>query len=475
MDKDKKLLELICENERHIIEDILPFLKCINCYEYMLEPKCCMQCGKQICEICIQKTCKHVATISRHFKMILDTMIFRCKNVEQGCKEKIKYLDLKSHNKKCEYALIDIKSSKIFEKKSNNVYSLNNYLIKSDDESIKANNNFSLKCLKCKINFSEKEKFVSHLSVCYVKIEEDNMNSKEKLLKEFDENLKKNQELNLNNWKHNNLEWIENLKQSNKEFENNYNNLTEKTNGLVITISKYLSNGFLQCDKEYLELLEKEKNLTEKKNELQKNFEIKFKEYNDRHSVLETKIQKKIEDYKKDIIDLDNQKLVLCEELKKKGNFPIIAELSNSFNSDCSKCGNSEEKVKKLFCENCRKKFCENKCVNLCKGSICSQNGIIVCSTGSVACGLCRKFNYCDNCKKKCFYTNCTNKFCPECFKKNEHQARNPNINCKFFTCEVDNRCDCLMTSLFCNKCEKRMCSNCSSKHLNHFPFLENK
>ena len=129
MDKDKKLLELICENERHIIEDILPFLKCINCYEYMLEPKCCMQCGKQICEICIQKTCKHVATISRHFKMILDTMIFRCKNVEQGCKEKIKYLDLKSHNKKCEYALIDIKSSKIFEKKSNNVYSLNNYLI----------------------------------------------------------------------------------------------------------------------------------------------------------------------------------------------------------------------------------------------------------------------------------------------------------------------------------------------------------
>jgi hypothetical protein len=31
------------------------------------------------------------------------------------------------------------------------------------------------------------------------------------------------------------------------------------------------------------------------------------------------------------------------------------------------------------------------------------------------------------------------------------------------------------MTSLFCNKCEKRMCSNCSSKHVNHFPFLADK
>jgi len=244
---------------------------------------------------------------------------------------------------------------------------------------------------------------------------------------------------------------------------------------LTNTISNYLNNGFLQNDKEYLDLLEAERSYLDKKLILQRELEVKSKEYNDRQLILDNKIQSKVEEYKKSLAEIDSQKMILCEELKKKHPYPIILDLTESTNFDCSKCGNKDEKIKKLCCQNCRKKYCENKCVSICKGIVCSQNGVIVCPNCSIACGLCKKFSYCDNCKKNCFYNQCSNKFCFECFKKNEHQARNKNINCKFFTCEIDNKCDCLMTSLFCNKCEKRMCSNCASKHLNHFPFLENK
>jgi len=474
MDKNKlTITDLILDSERIKIDEYLPFLKCSNCFEYMLDPKYCMQCGRHICDTCLKKTCNHPANISRHFKLILDNLTFSCKYSKYGCMEKIKFLDLKSHNQRCEYARSDSIQFLKLEKKKSSIYSLNDYVVRNDDESYKANSFYNLKCLKCNQIFPDKEHFVYHLSSCYEKKDDENSNeSKERLLKEFRENVNKYLDGNFNYWKQTNLEWIENLKLVNLDFENSYEKNRGKINDLVLSISNYLANGYINSDLEYVQLLELEKNLTEKKNELMKRQEEKVRELNEKQSFLENNIQNKIEQYKKSLNEIETQKLIICEELKKKGNFQIISDLSESSLSNCSHCGNSDDKIKKLFCNNCRKKFCENKCVNICKGNICNQNGIIVCPNCSSSCGLCRKYNYCDNCKRKCFYNLCNNRFCPECYKKNEHQARNPNINCKFFTCEIDNRCDCLMTSLFCNKCEKRMCSNCSIKHTNHFPFL---
>lgn len=471
--KSLKFFDYFLESERHKIDDILPFLKCNNCSEYMLDPKSCVQCGEQICEPCIKKKCNHPPTTSRHFKVFLDNLVFSCRYSKFGCKERVKFLDLRNHTNSCEFARNESSSNSKVEKKKSAVLTLNDFITKTDDESSKANISINLTCLNCKKTLSDREAFVGHLSQCYVKMDVDNPNeANEKLISEFKQNLEKYQESNFLYWKQINQEWIENLAIANIEFEENYRRKNDKINELVSTISSYLSNGMLQNDKEYMDLCENERHLIEKKNELQKIYEAKVKEYNDKQTTMEYQIQQKIEEYKKSLNEIDHQKLIICEELKRKGNNQIISDLTETSSTDCSKCGNNDEKMKKLFCQNCRKKFCEAKCVNICKGSVCNQNGVIVCPSCSVSCGLCRKYNYCDNCKRKCFYNLCNNRFCPECYKRNEHQARNQNINCKFFTCEIDNRCDCLMTSLFCNKCEKRMCSNCSSKHVNHFPFL---
>ena len=111
-----------------------------------------------------------------------------------------------------------------------------------------------------------------------------------------------------------------------------------------------------------------------------------------------------------------------------------------------------------------------NKCAQKCKNSSCNT---YLCTQCSARCNLCNKKNYCEKCLKKCFYINCKNKFCPECYKKNEYQARESNKNCSIFTCDDEaHNVVCLMTTLYCPKCEKRMCNECLMKDKEHLKYM---
>ena len=71
-------------------------------------------------------------------------------------------------------------------------------------------------------------------------------------------------------------------------------------------------------------------------------------------------------------------------------------------------------------------------------------------------------------------YSKCPNKFCPECYRKNEHQSRTSDKNCAFFTCDDEEKNTvCLMTTLYCSQCDKRLCNKCLMKDKEHHSFLD--
>jgi len=153
---------------------------------------------------------------------------------------------------------------------------------------------------------------------------------------------------------------------------------------------------------------------------------------------------------------------------------PGLISFENTINYDvCYICKDDNLQIKKVICEDCKVAFCENKCIKLCGGEVCQKNKKFACPLHNQECALCMKHNYCNLCQTKCYYNNCKNLFCPSCYRRNEHQTRNPTISCKFFTCERDNINDCIMTSLFCQTCEKRICKICIKNEKDHFPFLK--
>lgn len=190
----------------------------------------------------------------------------------------------------------------------------------------------------------------------------------------------------------------------------------------------------------------------------------KSEEYEKLKSELESQLNESISIYKNQLISLEIKEKWIREALSDK---VLVSDIDGE---KCFVCNSTDDTSKKYFCPNCRGKFCISKCLKQCKGVGCNK---YVCPIDNKKCKLCHKTNYCDSCQKKCFYQLCMNTFCPDCYKKNEHQARNQNINCKFFTCDKDNVCDCLMTSMFCSKCETRLCNNCLLNDTDHFPFLK--
>ena len=61
----------------------------------------------------------------------------------------------------------------------------------------------------------------------------------------------------------------------------------------------------------------------------------------------------------------------------------------------------------------------------------------------------------------KCFYEKCDNYFCPECYNRNKHQQRDKGESCNLVPCEICQRDMCIMTSILCSHCDKRICNNC--------------
>lgn len=98
--------------------------------------------------------------------------------------------------------------------------------------------------------------------------------------------------------------------------------------------------------------------------------------------------------------------------------------------------------------------FCENLTKCHFKGPFCGH-----CIQQCKLCGL---SSNCKDCLNKCYYKNCQNYLCNKCMNMNLHQKRSENTDCRFFTCEgCKANLNCIMTTAYCTKCEKRICAKC--------------
>lgn len=70
----------------------------------------------------------------------------------------------------------------------------------------------------------------------------------------------------------------------------------------------------------------------------------------------------------------------------------------------------------------------------------------------------------------KCYSDFCTNIFCQDCFSRNNYQTRAASCKCSYFDCESCSRKKiCIMSTIFCNSCEKRICHQCYTlQHQTH-------
>lgn len=87
-----------------------------------------------------------------------------------------------------------------------------------------------------------------------------------------------------------------------------------------------------------------------------------------------------------------------------------------------------------------------------------------------IKCTICGKVPHIKVPHKKCNYINCSNFFCSDCYQRNFFQVRDVNKNCDYFNCELcQNKKICIMTSLYCNQCDKRVCMKCFRRvHSSH-------
>jgi len=485
------VLDLIESSEKYKIEEYFPYIKCIKCLEIALEPRQCLTCNYVFCQKC--KICSHPLILSRHLKLILDNITFKCKFKKSGCDANIKYFELKQHYLNCKYSNTEelsinsmtstnpIKSYVINKSSSDTLNFEKNFSsINSSTFSSKAKTNSEIlresvlftasnfkpenyegnvfvRCEICGISFNNKEKFIEHYKNCInIKKQDDILHNfslshsklENKFLSYIQDKLTERKTTQMH--KFTQFEsLIDNTRSQIKEIETKITNLNKEENETD--------------DSEYLEIIKKEDSLKELKLILNETLSKKIEEYN--KMLLEN--EKEI-----DITICERKNILLALELEEKW---AKEELESSmfcseFDDKCTICGNEDHIIKKYFCQSCRGKFCVDKCAKRCKATECNK---FICPKEGNDCKLCHKLNYCDTCKRKCFFQGCLNTFCPECYKKNEHQARNSNINCKFFTCEKDQICDCLMTSLFCSKCEKRLCNKCLMNDKDHFAFLK--
>ena len=72
-----------------------------------------------------------------------------------------------------------------------------------------------------------------------------------------------------------------------------------------------------------------------------------------------------------------------------------------------------------------------------------------------------------------CYSDYCSNIFCQDCYNRNYYQTRASNIKCNYFDCDsCGSKKLCIMSTIFCPSCEKRVCYECYfSQHMNHGSF----
>ena len=481
------IVDCLTKDDINKIEKYLSYITCENCHNIMLVPKYCSICDKKFCANC--KKCPHNNHKNlRHEAELIENIKVKCKfncgaepfplstildHISKCPKKEMffnidKEVDRNSSNtmnsqseKKTDKKII----TEEFKEEDFNLEEFEDFsfenIIKEEIKKYKNNKNKTSKCSLCKTEFKDIAEYTKHLNECIKKNKiECNLSQLEKSFDIYREKLNKTYENNINilakvyndeiEKSHNEME---NLLKQIEEKKKELNDLTQEINNPSI-----LSEDYYKSDKEIQELLKEQEELLYKRNEQIKLYKSKC-----------SQIKNEIRSNKSKLIS-DNKSLIenymsLSEE---SDNLYTLISLSATKESQCALC--RDEKSEKYFCAICRKKYCVNKCAQKCKNSSCNT---YLCTQCSACCNLCNKKKYCEKCLKKCFYINCKNKFCPECYKKNEYQARESNKNCSIFTCDDEaHNVVCLMTTLYCPKCEKRMCNECLMKDKEHLKYM---
>ena len=506
---ENDLIKMIDDSECENSKELINHLKCVSCNKIMLNPTVCLKCNKSICHSCHKSCINPNLQTSRHLKAYLDMIKFNCKYLNFGCKKKLNYFQLNEHLLSCEYRLLSNSFSlNIKENKSkiNNSYFQNGECkdLKYIDNKNDISNIFKNSSTILVNNFNDYNKNVvfNNKFVCFVCNDNHDFKNIEELIKHKKSNFCKNKTFNPDNFndyqnyredyetcKKKYLSDIKYLDFQNLEFFQKffsaYNNEYENKKNLIAALMEKeneLTKENVSLDFNIKKIMEQDKdfsNTLKIRDDLQEtkiNLEIKLSEKFTEIKKLKLENEKNLEFIKipflKKIEELENFEINMKKLISDLQPGLVPSTKQNNINS-CGVCFNENPKTPKILCETCQVVFCENKCVTYCNGEICKTSKKMLCPLHNKKCSLCDKNNFCDLCQKKCYYNNCQNTFCPSCYKKNEHQTRSTSISCKFFTCERDQVNDCIMCSLFCQKCEKRLCKNCIKKEISHFPFLK--
>ena len=150
-----------------------------------------------------------------------------------------------------------------------------------------------------------------------------------------------------------------------------------------------------------------------------------------------------------------------------------LEEYRNLTNNEVNCLCRKEDSPK--TCESCSTKYCisckafdlntllENKKTSK-KTTVISCNCFDrsnSCKDCTVECSSCEK-RLCGQCYFKCYFEGCSNIYCQRCIELNKHQIRPKNSDCIFSKCKDCNETiKCIMSSVLCSKCDKRICSKC--------------
>ena len=472
------LIDYLSDDDRKKVTDYLPFLICEKCKEIMLNPIYCSICQKTFCEKC---SCEHKEELTRPrhlYKLLEEKLLIKCK---YNCQEEtFPIINLLEHIEQCPYKsiylnkncmimddfcdnIIDTDVDKIipFNVKMPNDLLLSKIINKVESE--KSNEIFVIKCYICDESIYNKNDYIKHIILCgsnNIKITQ--KLSVEEIEKKFEDlclqmsnSYRDKFKLLLNQ---NLYEIKENILKIHffiyplKEKEKILNTLKES-----LIDEDYFKNE-LDQDPIYKYLQEKKKELFEQKEQLLKKYEEKNREK-----------KNKIIQNQNGLIE--NNKTLIKQYLESSTEYKWLESVIKNFSPGieggyCSVCRSKEND--KFYCPICKKRYCIEKCAFYCENEDCEK---IICPECSESCKLCGLNKYCSSCLFNCFNELCKNKFCPICYEINKNQVRqNSSDNCMVFKCKHHNIIEicCILQTIYCKVCRKRMCYKCLEKDDGH-------
>lgn len=482
-----KINQLLSESDFVKVERYIPYITCNICNRLLSTPKYCLICKCNYCDGCI---CKHTNSIKllRHEAELMSVLLINCKyncgvpsfpisklyeHIEScKCKEKFKEKnnDDEVNQSSNPHLINDIKGEnyvlggldEYFEEIAFNIQELDSLSFDNIIKNEINQDNTNKKCSICNEVFNNSDLYSKHLNNCLEK------NQKEVSTQEMDETLEKYKDkINLiheNRIKIFSLIYMNEIENIQSEIDMLFKEIVEKKKDLIeltelLNKPEIMTEEYYKSDNDISALIEEEKSLFNKKHELINLYKSKSQ-----------LIPEKINNYKNEITNQNQNLLLDYISLNNESEvFNNILNNSNNRDTSCQKCkANEKEKIR---CKTCLEYYCKDICISKCKNEECNS---YICLKCSPKCNLCNLQKYCEQCLKRCFYSKCPNKFCPECYRKNEHQSRTSDKNCAFFTCDDEEKNTvCLMTTLYCSQCDKRLCNKCLMKDKEHHSFLD--